>query len=525
MKVVLLHHPLKILDEMREFFRISYPLGLMYVASSLRENGHEVKILDALGDGWKTVEKDGEYVRIGMTREQIKKGLEKENPDFVGITAQYTSQAEAAHESAAIVKEVNKDTKVIFGGPHASSTAQTTLQDPNVDFAFTGEGELTSVELLRDLKNPQNVKGIWYKTETGEIKNTGAANVIQDLDKLPFPAYDLVNIQNYFDAGKEGMSARRFAKGEGNWATMFTTRGCPYTCNFCSIYNTMGRRWRKRSTKNSVDEIEYLYNKYGIRTIFFEDDNFTLDMNHTVEILDEIKKRKLEIQWQTPNGVRADRLDRELVAKMKDTGCTRLRVAVEHGDQKFLNEVIHKKMDLSVLEGSVKVVREFGIDMDGFFILGIAGETEQTMRTSVDFMKKLASLGLNPIIGYAVPLPGTELFEVCRKNNYFTKEKFTSKDYQLGYSREPMIKTPWMTTERLKEWYATAFKETIFARLKNDPSVLMNLNIMQELKTNPIKATKLAYSYIKRTLFSRHLGSKSEDPIEETARSIVNLKD
>ena len=248
-------------------------------------------------------------------------------------------------------------------------------------------------------------------------------------------------------------------------------------------------------------------------------------MNHTVEILDEIKKRKLEVQWQTPNGVRADRLDRELVAKMKDTGCTRLRVAVEHGDQKFLNEVIHKKMDLSVLEGSVKNVREFGIDIDGFFILGIAGETDQTMRTSIDFMNKLASLGMNPIIGYAIPLPGTELFETCRKNNYFAKEKFTSKDYQLGYSREPMIKTPWMTPDRLKEWYFTAFRETIFARMKHDPRALMNLNIVQELKTNPIKATKLAYSYIKRTLFSRHLGSNSEDPIEETARSIVNLKD
>ncbi|MDP4012380.1 MAG: radical SAM protein [Candidatus Nanoarchaeia archaeon] len=522
MKVALIHHPLKILNEIKEFFRISYPLGLMYLASSLEKEGHEVKIIDALGDGWQEQVVDGEFTRIGWSRDKIKKEIQEFNPDVAGVSAQFTSQAEAAHESIDIVKEIDKNIPVMLGGPHASGTAMSTIKDPNVDFIFTGEGELTAINLLKNLKDPSNVKGLWYKGENGAIKTTGPAEVIQELDELPFPAYHLVNIQNYFDAGNKGMSSRRHAKGEGNWGTMFTTRGCPYTCNFCSIFNTMGRRWRKRSTNNVVDEIEFLYNKYGIRTIFFEDDNFTLDMKHTIDILDELKKRNLEIQWQTPNGVRADRLDKELVAKMKESGCTRLRVAVEHGDQKFLNEVIHKRMDLSVLEQSTKNVRAADIALDGFFILGIPGETDVTMRTSIDFMKNLASLGLNPIIGYAIPLPGTEVFEVCKKGNYFTKEKFTAKDYQLGYSREPMIVTPTMSVDRLKHWYYTAFKETILARIKHDPRVLNELNIVQEFKTNPLKASKIMYSYMKRTLFSRKFG-KAEDADTEATRSVVDL--
>jgi anaerobic magnesium-protoporphyrin IX monomethyl ester cyclase len=499
MKILLIAPPLKVAKEMEEFVKVSFPIGLAYIASMLEKNKVKVSILDCLAEGWDIKKIEGDYIRIGLPEEEIIKRIRNESPDLCGISSMFSSQKDEPHEIAKIVKQEFPKIKIVMGGPHVSGNPKDVLEDKNVDFAVIGEGEETMLNLIKNINKPEKVKGLAYKT-SGKIKINPSAKFIEDIDKIPFPAYHLLNMEKYFQAGEEGMSARRHVGESPRWATIITSRGCPFDCVFCSIHNTMGYKWRPRSAKNVVDEVEFLYKKYKIKTFFFEDDNFSLNQARAKEILKEILKRKLKISWQAPNGIRADMIDDELLSLMKKTNCTRIRIAIEHGDQKFLNEVVGKRLDLEKLKEVVKKIRENKMDIDGFFILGIPGETEQTIRKSINFAKELSSYGMNPIIGMAIPLPGTKMYKICEENNYFTKEKLTSRDYQLAYSKEPVINTPTMSAYRLKRWYFRSFKETLIVRLVNDPRVLLNLNIVQEFKKSPLKALRIVYANIKVAL-------------------------
>ena len=132
--------------------------------------------------------------------------------------------------------------------------------------------------------------------------------------------------------------------------------------------------------------------------------------------------------------------------------------------------------------------------------MGIPGETDKTMRKSIDFAKELSALGLNPIFGMAIPLPGTKLYKVCENGEYFVKKNPSLKDYQLAYSKEALIDTPSMPSSKLKKWYFKALRETLLVRIKKNPRVLLNLNIVQEFRNHPIRALKIALSYSKSAL-------------------------
>jgi anaerobic magnesium-protoporphyrin IX monomethyl ester cyclase len=499
MKVLLIVPPLKVAKEMEEFVKVSFPIGLAYIASVLEENKIRVSILDCLAEGWDIKNIEGDYIRIGLPEEEIIKRIRNESPDICGISSLFSSQKDQPHEIARLIKQEFPKIKIVMGGPHVSGNPLEVLEDKNVDFAVIGEGEETTLNLIKNLKKPEKINGLAYK-KSGNIKINPPAKFIANIDKIPFPAYHLLKMQKYFEAGEKGMSARRYIGESPRWATIITSRGCPFDCVFCSIHNTMGYKWRPRSAKNVVDEVEFLYKTYNIKTFFFEDDNFSLNQARAKEILRDIIKRKLDITWQAPNGIRADMIDDELLSLMKKTNCTRIRIAIEHGDQKFLNEVVGKRLDLKILKDVVKKIRKNKMDIDGFFILGIPGETEQTMRNSINFAKELSSYGMNPIIGMAIPLPGTRMYKICEENQYLIKDKLTSRDYQLAYSKEPVINTPTMPAQLLKKWYFRSFKETLLVRLRKDPKVLLNLNIVQEFKKSPLKALRITYANIKTAL-------------------------
>ncbi|MBU1245477.1 MAG: radical SAM protein [Nanoarchaeota archaeon] len=499
MKVLLILPPLEVAKEMEELIRVLSPLGVAYIAANLEKNNFEVSILDCLVEGWETRKIEKGNMIIGLSEEEIKKRIINEKPDICGVSVPFSSQKDQPHKLARIIKQVSPKIKVIFGGPHPSGNSEEVMKDKNVDFVIKGEGEVAMVKLLNNLKTPKKVPGIVYR-KNNQILFSGPPQFIENLDELPFPAYHLLNMDKYFEYSSDGYSVRRHVAKSKRWASIFTSRGCPFNCVFCSIHNTMGYKFRPRSPKNVLDEIELLYDKYGVRTFFFEDDNFSMDKDRAKEILRGILTRKLEINWQAPNGLRADLLDDELISLMKDTNCTRVRIAIEHGDQKFLEEVIGKRLNLKVLKEAVKKIRKKGLDVDGFFVLGIPGETKETMRKSVNFAKELSAIGLNPLLAMAIPLPGTRMYKICEENNFLVKKNFTSKDYQLASSKEPLISTPTMSASELKKWYFKAFRETFMIRFMNDPKVLLNINLVQDFKNRPFQALKITYSYIKSAL-------------------------
>jgi anaerobic magnesium-protoporphyrin IX monomethyl ester cyclase len=322
MKVLLIVPPLKVAKEMEEFVKVSFPIGLAYIASVLEENKIRVSILDCLAEGWDIKNIEGDYIRIGLPEEEIIKRIRNESPDICGISSLFSSQKDQPHEIARLIKQEFPKIKIVMGGPHVSGNPLEVLEDKNVDFAVIGEGEETTLNLIKNLKKPEKINGLAYK-KSGNIKINPPAKFIANIDKIPFPAYHLLKMQKYFEAGEKGMSARRYIGESPRWATIITSRGCPFDCVFCSIHNTMGYKWRPRSAKNVVDEVEFLYKTYNIKTFFFEDDNFSLNQARAKEILRDIIKRKLDITWQAPNGIRADMIDDELLSLMKKTNCTR----------------------------------------------------------------------------------------------------------------------------------------------------------------------------------------------------------
>lgn len=434
----------------REYFTILPPIGLGYIASVLERAGHEVRILDAFGLGWEKNSEcnDRELIRVGISKDEIAAELRKFSPDMVGISNPFSSQAMGMRETAELVKRIDPKIKVLIGGVHPSSVPLECMKDPNIDFLVKGEGEMPVLELISHIKGElpiEKVMGVYYRNGT-EICFNGAGSVFKDLDEIPLPAYHLMPMNEYFEAAKKDMTTRGGL--HDRWTHLVTSRGCPYSCNFCSAHLMEGKKWRRRSAKNIADEIEMLHKKYEVKRITFEDSNFTLDIKRAEEVCDEIIKRGFNIKWSLPNGLRADRLTDNLLMKMKEAGCIEITLAVEHGDQEFLSNVIKKNLDLKKVEKIVVDIRRAGIPVSGFFIVGIPPEDKTTVQKTIDMVKKLARLGMVPQVNVAMPLPGTEMYDDCLKKGYIP-QGLTEKDYLLMGHSKPVIKTEFFSPDDL----------------------------------------------------------------------------
>jgi anaerobic magnesium-protoporphyrin IX monomethyl ester cyclase len=373
------------------------PLGLGYLAGILRAHGHNVSILDC------AIMKES-YSKILFRVKAM-------NPDVVGITALSSYYG----EMRILAKMLRKlQIPVILGGIHVSTLPEYSLREIRADFVVIGEGELTTLELIdkwQERKTRNQIKGIAY-LEDGQFKLNSPRELIQNLDELPFPAWDLINPSKYPPI-PHGYTLKRYPA-----APILTTRGCPYSCSYCASTQFWRRTFRRRSAQNIGDEIEYLVNKFKIREIHIWDDNFTLIRKHVVEFCREILKRKLDLTFVCANGVRIDSLNKELLTLMRRTGFYSLVFAIESGSQTILNRA-NKKIDLKVVPPMVKVAKKLGFHLPAFFMFGFPGETYRTARETIQFAK---SLPLDRIAFFLVrPLPGSKLFNDLIQANDFQK--------------------------------------------------------------------------------------------------------
>lgn len=452
MKVLLIKPPLTLNKNFRGLASFYLPIGLGYIASSLRNGGHGVTILDAgIEKCNKINDRDDGVKYLGMSWDDITERVKKENPDIACISV-LTVESVNASLVAKSVKNANKNIKVVAGGPHVCVKPEETLLDPNIDFVVIGEGEITVTELVDALENNKplhDIKGIYYK-ENGKVIKNESRLPVQNLDDLPFPAWDIMNVEKYFKALKYLQGSRSLKDGE---IGMITSRGCPFGCVFCSIKNIMGRNFRPRSPENVVNEVEYLVNTYGVKHIGFEDDNLTFDKKRINLICDMLIDRGLnkKITWDTPNGVRADTLDEDLLIKMKNSGCIEIWVAPESGSQYVVDNLIGKHLDLQTVENIVKICKKVGIKCWCFFVIGIPGETMEQIEETLQFANKLKLLGADPSCSIALPYYGTNLYKISREKGYLLKKD--GKEIELGLlNGESMISTPEFTPELLYKY-------------------------------------------------------------------------
>ena len=390
------------------------PIGLGYLAAVLEQSGFKVYIIDC------------SLLRIPYRK--VIDYLTKIKPMFIGITA-YSSHYDQMKKLSNLIKKSNKlkHIPLVLGGVHVTFLPEESMKECNADFVVMGEGEITIVELANAIKNGTSrheIDGISF-WENDEIIINRPRKLIEDIDEIPFPAWNLIP-PNSYPQDPHGHEYLRTP-----FAPVFTTRGCPYKCKYCASTNFWENKFRRRSPKNVVDEIELLIKEYGVREIHIWDDNFTLIKEHVIGICDEIIQRGLDLKLKCPNGIRIDSLDAEILGKMKKAGFYYLVLAVESGSQRVLDSV-NKKLDLSKVPQTVKLVKRFGFVTRGFFILGLPSETFNSLHDTVNYAK---NLGLDFAAFFvATPLPGSEIYYDWKKTIEVNNFHWEGMDF--GVKRE-----------------------------------------------------------------------------------------
>ena len=410
--------------------RLSAPLGLLYIGAVLEENDFEVVLFNSLTcPKTRVIEKDG-FLHHGVDDDYFKEVIAQEAPDVIGISCPFTAQFDNFTHAAKLVKEVDSSLFVVGGGPHFSVCAKDFLDHyPDVDCYISGEGEEPFLSLIKAMNEGKSLEGITgvthkVKNEDGstEIKNLPHV-LMRDMDNIPVPAYHLMDMDLFFQyqlygcEGYEVPISARLDQGGKKTISMITSRGCPFKCTFCSIALHMGKPVRAHSSEYTVSHIEKVVKEYGVEHIFFEDDNLTFKMKRTQKTCELLLENNINITWSTPNGVRADKLTKPLLALMQKSGCTGLIVGTESGDQDTLDNIVKKDLKLETVIQVCKWCKELKIPLTSFFVIGFPKETKQKIQNTIDFAANLyEQYQVLPLLNVATPLIGTVLYDEVVKD-------------------------------------------------------------------------------------------------------------
>jgi radical SAM superfamily enzyme YgiQ (UPF0313 family) len=426
------------------------PLGLGYIGAMLEKAGHSVKIIDI----------DADKISEEKFTQIIKEY------EIIGLTATTPSFKNAL----ALSRLIKENTKAItvLGGIHATIAPQDCINNDSIDFIVRGEGELTILELLEAIDNHKNfskVKGISFK-KNKKIIHTPDRELIENIDDIPFPARHLFNQQKY--TYPDSLLSPVMP--------IMTSRGCPHGCTYCCTKLIFKRRVRFRSPKNVVDEIEQLIKDYGVKEIHFWDDNFTMNKNRVFEILKEIKKRRINLKFAFPNGLRVDQVDEDILKWLKEMGVYSLAFGVESGDQAILNN-IEKGTTLAQIKKAYSMAKKLKFETWGFFMIGLPGDNKETITSTINFAKKL-----NPDIAkfhILKPFPGTKAFEQLKEKNLITEFDYS----KYGIHTRPVHRLQTLSEDDLLYWSKKAYKE-FYLRPSKVLSQMLRIKSIVRFKLN-----------------------------------------
>jgi len=372
--------------------------------------------------------------------------LEKFKPTHVGITFTTPLFFEAKN-IAKIIKRFDDEIILICGGAHSTALPRETLERTDFNILCYGEGDKTIVEIIQasSVKDLKKIKGIFYK-EDNKIKINPPVQLIENLNTLPLPAWHLYDLKKY-------RASKLSAKGSPV-GPIETSRGCVYGCTYCNK-KIFGKCFRFKSVKRVVEEFEHL-KKSGFNEIHVWDDMFTTHMPRAKEICDEIVKRNIKIPWALTCGIRVNNVDQEIFYKLKKAGCHAVYFGVESGDQKILDRV-KKGITLIQAKKAVKMAKKAGLETVTFFMLGLPGETKESIKKTINFAIELDSDYAKTTI--LTPYPGTPIFEEWDKKGHITTKDWSKYNF---HSASRVYDHPNLSWDELEKAYKRFHRKFYF---------------------------------------------------------------
>ena len=408
------------------------PLGLGYLISALRRSGfYSAGILDANKEG---INYKGFADILKMNR-----------PKILGIQC-FSLDVYSVNQMFNVAKEIDRNIITVIGGAHPTAMSEAVFREfQNLDFGIKGEAEyslpLLAKSILDNGVNLNDIPGLLFKDKDKFKINSSCA--INDLDSLGMPAWDLIDPRSYPDE-VEGVFYRRFPV-----APIITSRGCPYECTFCANKNLMGREIRFRSIEKVVDEIEDLITNFNIKEFHIVDDNFTINKKRVLGFCQELKKRNLKAHIAFPNGVRLDSLDRDILSALKEAGTYSITVGIESGSQRILDHM-KKGLTLGLIRERLNLLRQFGFNINAFFIIGYPEEKKEDIMSTIRFAKSLPIERAH--FSSFLPLPGTEITQDLLDSGRLRKIDYS----ELFYAETP-FSPDGITKRELKSLQRRAF--------------------------------------------------------------------
>lgn len=392
------------------------PLGILSVGSALKKNGFLVKLIN-----------------INETEiEQIATEIAEENPEFVGLSVMTGMQTRHSAEFSKKLKDLNKQIKILWGGIHPSLLPEQCLNEDYIDFVIIGEGEETAIELAQAIQNKGNYKqilGLGYKDQ-GQVKINPRRPLISDLDQWRLD-FSLLNMENYvYPLGKyQRVIAYK------------TSRGCPYQCAFCYNHEFNQGKWRTWSIKTVIEDINYLKEKYKIEAIKFYDDNFFVNKNRALEILQAIN-------LPSHVEVRIDVIDDALAAELQKLKIFDMLIGLESGSNRIL-ELIDKRFTVDRLKAGVEIIKKYNLHATYSFIVGLPTETKEEFQKTIDLMYEIFKI--HPQAGFTLgvylPYPGSRLYQFSLEHGFCPP----ARTYDWGEIDRfrKNFKSPWINAKKV----------------------------------------------------------------------------
>jgi len=377
------------------------PLGLAYLAAVLKSRGMKVSSVmsDALG------------LDAGQTAEEIIQRA----PDVVAVSIA-TPAVNSARDIIGMVRGGLPEVKIIGGGPHATLFPEEMLLN-GMDFVVRGEGEETIAALAMFLAGQGDIRaieGISYRQD-GKVLYNGPRPLIKDLDGIPFPAWEVFPIKQYESIFKKARLS----------LPILTSRGCPGKCTFC-YKGLFGNRFRIRTPESILEEVRYLADHFAIEEFSIIDDCFTVIPKRAIAFCELLVQSNLGLAWTLPAGIRVDTVSEELLKALAEAGCYRVGLGIETGNEDIMKS-IKKGITLAQVSRAVSLVKKFGIECTGNFMIGNLGETVKTVDDSIRYAVKL-----DPDYAQftrAIPFPGSEMYDTLLKENKIITQNWDDYDY------------------------------------------------------------------------------------------------